>query len=90
MNTCKENQFALHLKNAEQLEIKWVRIKSCQPDLHFLEQTNIAGGTTTLQLGTDVVDLYSNIINISTQLKGGGSTRNVGLLQKKVSLVDKV
>ena len=37
----------------------WVRNKSCQPDLHFSEQTDIAGGTTTLQLGTDVVDLDS-------------------------------
>ena len=37
----------------------WVRIKSCQPDLCFSEQTDVAGGTTTLQLGTDVVDLDS-------------------------------
>ena len=50
---------------------EWVRNKSCQPDLHFSEQTDVAGGTTTLQ-----------VYNISTQLKGGGSTRNVGLLRK--------
>ena len=39
----------------------WVRIKSCQPwpDLRFSEQTDVAGGTTTLQLGTDVEDLDS-------------------------------
>ena len=36
-----------------------VRIKSCQPDLRFSEQTDVAGGTTTLQLGTDDVDLDS-------------------------------
>ena len=58
--------------------VVWVRNKSCQPDLHFSEQTDVAGGTTTLQLGTDVLMVY----NISTQLKGGGSTRNVGLLRK--------
>ena len=39
--------------------VTWVRNKSCQPDLHFSEQTDVAGGTTTLQLGTDVVDLDS-------------------------------
>ena len=39
--------------------VTWVRNKSCQPDLHFSEQTDVTGGTTTLQLGTDVVDLDS-------------------------------
>ena len=39
--------------------IIWVRNKSCQSDFHFSEQTDVAGGTTTLQLGTDFVDLDS-------------------------------
>ena len=30
-----------------------------QTYLRFSEQTNVAGGTTTLQLGSDVVDLDS-------------------------------
>ena len=33
--------------------------KSCQPDLRFSERTDVAGGTTTLQLDTDVADLDS-------------------------------
>ena len=40
--------------------VTWVRNKSCQPDLRFLKQTDVAGGTTTLQLGSDVVDLDSS------------------------------
>ena len=27
--------------------VTWVRNKSCQPDLRFSEQTDVAGGTTT-------------------------------------------
>ena len=34
--------------------------KSCQPDLRFSKQTDVAGGTATLQLGSDVVDLDSS------------------------------
>ena len=33
-----------------------VKINSCQPDV-VSEQTDVAVGTTTLQLGCDVVDL---------------------------------
>ena len=31
--------------------------KFYQPDLYFSEQIDVAGGTTTLQLGSDIVDL---------------------------------
>ena len=50
----------IHLRDCcIQRTVIWVRNKSCQPDLHFSEQTDVAGGTATLQLGTDVVDLDS-------------------------------
>ena len=45
--------------HSKHVHLSWDRIKSCQPDLRFSEQTDVAGGTTTLQLGTDVVDLDS-------------------------------
>ena len=38
----------------------WVKNKSCQSDLRISEQTDIAAGTTTLKLGSDVVDLDSS------------------------------
>ena len=44
----------------------WVRNKSCQPDWRFSEQTDVAGGTTTLQLGTDVVDLSPVISRVTS------------------------
>ena len=53
------NHFKDFFKDTILYNATWVRIKSCQPDFHFLEQINIAGGATTIQLGTDVVDLDS-------------------------------
>ena len=46
-----------------------------------------------MNISSDDVDLDSGEfrdVNIRTQLKGGGSTRNIGLLQKTSSLVDKI
>ena len=73
----------------------WVRNKSCQPDLRFSEQTDVASGTTTLQLGTDVVDLdsgdfpdvTSSDVEDDVNLRGRvlivlSQRRNVGLLRK--------
>ena len=94
--------------------------KSCQPDLRFLEHLDVACGTTTLQLGSDVVDLDSgdfrdvtlsdveDDINLQGRVLivlsqacdslfptpplrlGSGSTRNVSMLWKTLSLVDKI